>query len=159
MELDENNVPEEQNGDYVEIYSSRAIFWFSILGSPIFGGVLLAYNLRAAGYKKALYIVSIFTVLYTALSSIAVSQYISINKVNLNIDFTSKNVDPKFMILGFMSLGIKLICGFIFIQYFFKKYFPEDDYYPKSIFTAFIATVFASLVLGYLSALLQIRIV
>jgi len=29
MELDENNVPEEQEGDYVEIYSKMAIWGFS----------------------------------------------------------------------------------------------------------------------------------
>lgn len=159
MEFEENNAPEEQGGEYIEIYSKRAIFWFSVLASPIFGGVLLAYNLRAAGYKKALYIVSAFTILFTAISSFAIYQYITVYKVNLNVDFSNPNVDPHFLILNLISLGLKLICGFIFIQYFFPKYFPEDDYYPKSIFTALFATVFAIFVLGYLSALLHIRIV
>ena len=158
MDFDENNVSEEQEGEYVEIYSKRAIFWFSVLASPIFGGALLAYNLKAAGYKKAVYIVGIFTVLFTAICSFAFYEYVAIYKVNLNVDFRNPNVDPHFLILNLISLGLKLAGGFIFIEYFFPKYFPEADYYPKNIFPALLVSVFVILVLGYISALLQIRI-
>ena len=156
MELDENNVPEEQYGDYVEIYSRKAIFWFSALGSPLFGGVLLAYNLNAAGYKKAIYWVGIFTVLFTVITNIAVYQYIFLNKVNINVNFRSTTVDPKLVILAFMSLGLRIIGGLILTQYFSKKYFPEDDYYPKSIFSALFATVFILIVFSFIGYALQV---
>ncbi len=159
MELEENNVPEEQDNDYVEIYSRRAIFWFAVLASPIFGGVLLGYNLWAAGYKKALYIVGVFSVLYTVICNVAIYQYVLINKINLNVGFGTTNVDPHFITFGFMSMGLRLIGGFIFTQYFFRKYFPEDDYYPKSIFTALFATIFVKMILAYIGALFQLEII
>jgi len=37
MEFDENNGIKEREDDYVEIYSKKAIWWFSILASPLFG--------------------------------------------------------------------------------------------------------------------------
>ena len=133
MDFDENNLPEDQEGEYVEIYSKRAIFWFSVLGSPIFGGALLAYNLKTAGHRKGLYIVGTFTVLFTVISSLVIYQYVAIYKINLNVDFRNPNVDPHFLIFSLIALGWKLIAGFTLTQYFFPKYFPEDDYYPKSI--------------------------
>jgi len=159
MELDEHNLPEEQYGDYVEIYSRRAIFWFAVLASPIFGGVLLGYNLRAAGYKTALYIVGSFSVLYTVICNIAIYQYVIINKVNLNVDFKTTNPDPHFIAFIFMAMALRFIGGFIFTQYFFRKYFPEDDYYPKSIFSALFATFLVKMVLAFIGALLQLQII
>lgn len=135
MELDENNVPEEQEGDYVEIYSKKAIFWFSILAMPLIGGVLLVLNLKAAGLKRAALKVAIFAVLYTALSDLAVSEYLMHFKVNLTV------YNTNLFILSLLSIGLNIAGGLILSEYFFKKYFPEDDYYPKSIANPLFITV------------------
>lgn len=127
MELDENNVPEEQEDDYVEIYSKRAIFWFSVLAMPLIGGVLLVLNLRAAGFKKAAYSVAIFSILYTVICYFAVSEYLMHFKVNLSV------YNNNLFILSLLSTGLNIAGGLILSEYFFKKYFPEDDYYPKSV--------------------------
>lgn len=135
MELDENNVPEEQEDDYVEIYSKKAIFWFSILAMPLIGGVLLVLNLKAAGLKKAALRVAIFAVLYTAISDLAVSEYLMHFKVNLTV------YNTNLFILSLLSIGLNIAGGLILSEYFFKKYFPEDDYYPKSIANPLFITV------------------
>jgi hypothetical protein len=144
MELDENNVPEEQEGDYVEIYSKRAIFWFSVLAMPLIGGVLLVLNLRAAGLKKAAYMVAIFAVLYTALSDLAVSEYLMHYKIDLTV------YNTNLFVLSLMSIGLNIAGGLILSEYFFKKYFPEDDYYPKSIANPLFVTVIIVIALKFL---------
>ena len=120
MELDENNVPEEQEGDYVEIYSKMAIWGFSIFVSPLFGGILLMLNLKAAGYKKAVNTVLIFTVCYVIASEAIIVFLTKVYKLNLYV-------------LGAVSIGLTLVGAFTIAEYFFNKYFPENDYYPKSI--------------------------
>jgi hypothetical protein len=120
MELDENNVPEEQEGDYVEIYSKMAIWGFSIFVSPLFGGILLMLNLKAAGYKKAVNTVLIFTVCYVIASEAIIVFLTKVYKLNLYA-------------LGAVSIGLTLGGAFTIAEYFFNKYFPENDYYPKSI--------------------------
>jgi hypothetical protein len=144
MELDENNVPEEQEGDYVEIYSKKAIFWFSILAMPLIGGVLLVLNLRAAGFKKAAYTVAIFSVLYTAISDLAVSEYLIHFKVNLTV------YNTNLFILSLLSIALNIAGALILTEYFFKKYFPEDDYYPKSIASPLFITVLIIIALKFL---------
>ena len=55
MEFDENNVVDEPEefGDPVDIYSRRAVWWFTFF-SPIIGGIMMAINLYNVGYKKPL---------------------------------------------------------------------------------------------------------
>ncbi len=50
------------------LYSKRLIYTFAILFSVIFGGIMLAINLKAVNNKKGIYPVIIFSVLYFALS-------------------------------------------------------------------------------------------
>ena len=50
------------------LYSDKVILTFSILFSVIFGGILLAINLKKVDKKKGIMPVIIFSVLYTALS-------------------------------------------------------------------------------------------
>jgi hypothetical protein len=155
MELEENNIPEEQGDDAVEIYSKRAIFWFSVLASPLFGGVLLMLNLKAAGYKTAMYVVSAFTILYYFAANLLLAYLIDIYKIDLqayqaklmaykgNTDI----VDGKVVLLLAVGVAANIIGGLILSQYFFRKYFPEKDYYPKSIVSALLITIVVILLL------------
>ncbi|GAB3911541.1 hypothetical protein [Mucilaginibacter boryungensis] len=110
-EKQENN---EEAG--VEIYSKMAIRGFSIFFSTLFGGALLFINLKNAGYKSAAYKVLAFAVGYTLLASILFS-----------------NIKGA---VGGGSVILNLIGGVILADYFFPKYFPDNDYYPRSIWGA-----------------------
>lgn len=117
MELQENEDyiedPQEDDNYDIEIYSKRAIWGFSIFFSTIFGGVLMMINLREAGYKKEANLVLAFSLFYTVIGSLIMS-YIGMQS-------------SLFAIL-FNGIGAAILT-----EYFFNKYFPEDDYYPKSI--------------------------
>jgi hypothetical protein len=110
MEIEDR--PREET-ETVEIYSKRAILGFSIFFSPIFGGILLVSNLKKAGYKAGANVVLAFSIMYTLLSFIIVT-FVSPGTRMLNI-------------------FINVVGGLILSEYFFKNYFPDDDYYPKSI--------------------------
>jgi hypothetical protein len=112
--------------DHVEIYSKNAIRGFSIFFSPLFGGMLLYRNLRVAGYKSGARMVILFSILYTLISILIVSNFINSSGA---------------------SLAINIIGAFILSDYFFPKYFPDDDYYPKPIWTALGISLLILLVL------------
>jgi hypothetical protein len=141
MEVDENNMPEEQEGEYVEIYSGWAIWWFSVLASPLFGGVLLVLNLKAAGYKKAMYMVLAFIILYMIMANVVINQFLLTHKVDFKV------LSPNLGIFCGITIGLNIIAGLILSLYFFKKYFPDNDYYPKSILSPLFITVFVILLL------------
>ncbi len=127
MEFDENKEVEEHDSeDAVEIYSRWAIWGFSIFFGTIFGGVLLTLNLRAVGLKKAANTVLLFSILYFIASGIIVGVM---------------GITGSYTPLFFNIFGAAILTG-----YFFKKYFPEDDYYPKSIGKPLIISVIISLV-------------
>jgi hypothetical protein len=149
MEFEENNLPEEQEEDSVEIYSKRAIFWFSVL-SPLFGGALLLLNLKAAGYKKALYTVAIFTLLYYFLSNILLAAYVGYYKIDLQayqakiLAYKGNDlsiIDGRVVLLMVGAIGANVLGGLILSRYFFRRYFPENDYYPKSILSPLFVTI------------------
>jgi len=153
MEFDDNNVPEEQDDNYVEIYSKRTILGFSIFPTPLFGGILLMMNLNTAGYKKAIYQVLIFLIVYLLAVNILTSEILLACKVNLptlKMDMTVPNKN-LFILFG-LSLAFNIIGGLILTQYFFKKYFPDKDYYPKSIVTPVIVIVFIVILARILGA-------
>jgi len=56
-----------------------------------------------------------------------------------------------FILFG-LSLAFNIIGGLILTQYFFKKYFPDKDYYPKSIVTPVIVIVFIVILARILGA-------
>ncbi|MES2278357.1 MAG: hypothetical protein V4592_20160 [Bacteroidota bacterium] len=129
--------PEEESQDEaepVDIYSRQAIFWFTVLFNPIFGGALLMQNLRDVGYKKAANTVIIFSILYFVIPQLILGRL-------------QTNVIAYFLII----LGCNVGAGFIFIDYFFPKYFPDNDYYPKSIWRV----LFRCIILGLLLAMLS----
>jgi len=144
MEVDENNEFEEQEEGAVEIYSKNAIFWFSVLAAPLFGGILLALNLKNAGYKKAMYWVIAFSIIFTVAADLGITAYLSANKININV------YDQKLFFLSAISIALNITGAVILTQFFFKKYFPDDDYYPKSILTPLLVTILIILALRVL---------
>ena len=153
MEFDENNGIEEQNGEAVEIYSRRAVWWFSFF-SPIIGGIMLAINLYKVGYKRAITGVILFSVLYYLVSnliSLELVKYYQLSNININI----KNIDQatrancsKFVMI---LIAINIIGATIMTRLFFKKYFPDDDYYPKSV-TGPLLIAFILIILSFMGA-------
>lgn len=133
--------PEEQlNEEPVEIYSKRAIFGFSIFFNPVFGAALLMQNLRDVGYKKAGNQVFIFSILYY-----------------LAVLFVLKSLNVSVTVYFLIVLATNIGAGYIFINYIFPKYFPDDDYYPKNILRVLLRCIMIGLILtmlfSYLSTL------
>ncbi|WDF54439.1 hypothetical protein [Mucilaginibacter sp. KACC 22063] len=125
-ENDNENYTEDQ--DFVDIYSKRAIFWFSLIFSPIFGGVMLALNLKWANYRRAALQVLMFSIAYYFLEGFIMTW----------LGFKpSMDVKNSLIVMGCM-LALNLVGALIQTLYFFKKYFPEDDYYPRSLTQPFI---------------------
>jgi hypothetical protein len=148
MEFNEDKV-EEQPDDFVDIYSKRAIFGFSIF-SFLFAGVLLVLNLWAAGYKKAISQVLLFLVLFYLLY-INVIRYSGIKidtellkKASSGATLTFGQLLPMMELMG-LIIALNIIGGLILTRYFFKKYFPDDDYYPKPIWRPLIIYILLSL--------------
>jgi len=155
MDFDENNVVEEQQdgGEPVEIYSRKAIWWFTFF-SPIIGGIMLAINLYNVGYKKAIANIAVFSILFylaTNVISLKLATYYQIN--NLKIDF--KNIDTatqeNFSKFGIILIALNVIGATVMTRLFFKRYFPDDDYYPKSITVPLVIT-FIIIFLSFMGA-------
>jgi hypothetical protein len=163
MELDENNSAIEHDDYAVEIYSKKAVFWFFFLAGPMFGGVLLMLNLKAAGYKKAIYSVLTFTILFDVLTNLLLINIIRFYKIDilayrenlLNYKSGSPVFDEKMFVFSMITLVIKIMGGLFLSQYLFKRYFPDNDYYPRSITTALLVTImalfFLAVILSYVN--------
>jgi len=143
MAFDDNDNINEQQDDAVEIYSRNAVLWFSILADPIIGGILLIINLWVVGYKKAIAPVVIFLIVFEGLISGA--EYCFTNNFKLSANALSRN-DVLFLL---MTKALQVIGGIILAQYFHKKYFPDNDYYPRSIVQPLIITVFIIIAMQY----------
>lgn len=94
-----------------KIYSKKTILGFSILLSPLFGGVLLYQNLIEVQKKKEAYMILGLSVLMTIATLVIV-----------NIPENPKS-------------SLAYLCGIaggsIFSYYFMPKYFPDEDQLPK----------------------------
>ncbi|RCH56568.1 hypothetical protein DJ568_01535 [Mucilaginibacter hurinus] len=144
--MDDNKYPEDTGQDdteqeqysdesgAVEIYSKSAIWGFTIFFSMIFGGVLLMQNLRAAGYKKAGNVVLLFSIIYTLLS--------------FAIGFV---LAPGVRYIGVIT---NIIGGAVLTEYFYNKYFPDNDYYPKPIWRALGVSILIVLIIALILAML-----
>lgn len=155
MDLDENNVAEEQqdNGEQVEIYSRRAIWWFSFF-SPIIGGVMLAINLYNVGYKRAIAGVVIFSILFymaTNLIGLKLAGYYGINTLKLDLKNIDVATQENFSKFGLILVALNIIGATIMTRLFFKRYFPDDDYYPRSIIGPLVIT-FVLILLSFMGA-------
>jgi hypothetical protein len=123
MEFD-NEVEAPAENEQVEIYSKRAIWGFSIFFSSIFGAVLLMINLRAAGFKKEANQILLYAILYTVVSLYIINKY------------TVATASPSSGAMVFNLVG-----GLMLSRYFFTKYFPDEDYYPKPIWKPLIISL------------------
>lgn len=158
MEFDENKddkIEEKYtDDDFVDIYSKRAIFWFCIFFDVIFGGVLLIINLIAAGYKRAATQVLFFSIFYYTLtiyiisvSGIKVDPAV-LKKASSGVPLTPAEIKLLLSLLG-LTIILKITGGLILTRYFFKKYFPDNDYYPKPIWTAVFVSIAITMILSY----------
>jgi hypothetical protein len=158
MEFNENKGEETENkytdDDYVDIYSNKAIFWFCIFFDVIFGGVLLVINLIAAGYKKAATHVILFSVLYYILTIYIISfsgikvDVATLKKASSGVQLSPAEVKTLLSLAG-LTVILKIVGGLVLTKYFFKKYFPDNDYYPKPIWRALMVALLVSMLAGY----------
>ena len=136
MEFDETE--EQQPGEQqVDIYSKWAILGFSLFFSPLAGGILLMLNLRSTGYKKEGNIVLIFSIAYFLLSRTLLGYLTKI------LSFPSQN-------LFIFVLILDIIGGGILAEYFYKKYFPDDEYEYKGILRPLIVLLLITIPISML---------
>jgi hypothetical protein len=142
---------DEPEEEYVDIYSKRAVLGFSAFFNVIFGGALLMFNLRAAGYKKEAGQVILFSILYHILSLFIISATgIKVSAAAIKLGAAGGQISPadikSIFSLFALTLVINTIGGLILTRYFFKKYFPDNDYYPKPILQALMICLLISVV-------------
>jgi purine-cytosine permease-like protein len=105
----------------VKIYSKKAILAFSIFFAPIFGGVLLRQNLIDNKRKKEANIVLLASIAFTVLTILIVNSF---EKQTSSLTYL-------------LNMG----GGAILSEYFFKKYFPDDNYEYKRIWKALLISI------------------
>jgi uncharacterized membrane protein len=155
MEFEEYKQEEPSEEDYVEIYSKRAIIGFSVFFNVIFGGAFLVINMFNAGYKKEIGRVIGFSFFYYFLSMYLLAlSGIRIDPKILDMLAKSQQVSNadkmQLALVVVLTLSINFIGGLILTQYFYKKYFPEDDYYPKPVGRAIVICLFVSFIFSFL---------
>ena len=132
--------PEHQD---LAIYSKWAILGFSIFFSPLIGGILLMINLRAVGFKRQGTGVLLFSVIYQFVSTAVIA---SVMKLPPNINSIALFQNTQFLIYNLVA---QIIGGGILAEYFYKKYFPAEQYKYKSVWrplaVMFIITLAISL--------------
>jgi hypothetical protein len=140
----EEQQPEKQE---IAIYSKWAILLFSIFFMPLFGSILLMINLRSIGYKRQGTGVILFAILYQLLAGIIIRR---ITNLPLNITPNELLHNAQFIKFSIYSLVAQIIGGGILAEYFFKKYFPDDNYQYKSAWRPLAIIIIISLVISFL---------
>lgn len=143
MELQdtEEQQPEKQQ---IAIYSKWAILLFSIFFSPLIGGILLMINLRSAGYKRQGTGIILFAIAYQFTVALVIA---SVMKLPAKTDMMALLQNKQYLIY---SLVAQIIGGGILAEYFFKKYFPNDNYQYKSAWRPLAIIIIISLVISFL---------
>lgn len=124
FEEEYEDTDEQPQEEYIELYSKWSIWGFSIFFSSFFGAALLVRNLFVSGYKKAAFGIIAFAIAYSCAS------YAAILALQNNA----------------LVIIANLLGGFLYGEFFFKRYFPESDYYPKSIWGALGVALLVSIV-------------
>jgi len=137
--------PEQQQ---IAIYSKWAILAFSIFFSPLIGGILLMINLRSVGFKRPATGILLFSIAYQFVSAAVV---VNILKLPANIT-PQELINNTRLLISFMaySLVAQIIGGGILAEYFYKKYFPADNYKYKSVWRPLAVILIISLVINFL---------
>jgi hypothetical protein len=138
----EQQQPEEQG---VAIYSKATLLFFSIFFSPLVGSVLLMLNLRSAGYKRQGTMILLLGIAWQFLCGIAVNYAAKL--LGFPQNDTKVLQHPQVVVL---VLILNIIGGGLLAEYFFKKYFPLDDYEHKSIWRALLITLLVCIPLSML---------
>jgi hypothetical protein len=133
--------PEQQEA---AIYSKWAILAFSIFFSPLIGGILLMINLRSVGFKRQATSILLFSVAYQFAAAMAIG---SVMKLPANINSMALLQNTQFIIY---SLVAQIIGGGILTEYFYKKYFPADNYRYKSVWRPLAVIVIITLTISLL---------
>ncbi len=116
----------------LEIYTRRAVLWFSFLITPVFGGILLMKSLKKIGKPKEA----------TKTFIISLSMTIALVFVLVWFDIENRAV----------QLVYNLLCSLYLTDVLYKKYIPDADAYPKkSILFPVILEVVIVLLLGVLA--------
>lgn len=138
----EEQQPEERS---IAIYSKATLLFFSIFFSPLVGSVLLMLNLRSAGYKRQGTMIVLFGIAWQFLSGLVVNY--AANALGFPKNDPQMFKHPQIVVL---LLILNIIGGGILAEYFFKKYFPFDDYEHKSIWKALLITLVVCIPLSML---------
>lgn len=120
FEEEYEDTDEQPEGDYVELYSKWSIWGFSIFFSSFLGAALLIRNLWVSGFKRVAFGIGAFALIYSCVSYAAI------------ISIPTKDI----IIINLLVILANIIGGYMYAVFFYKRYFPADDYYPKSIWGA-----------------------
>ena len=128
--IEEKKITTEVKEDNaIKIYSKNTIWVFSVIFAPIFGGVLLRQNLIDCEMRKEANIVLLTSIAMTVFT------FLIVNNTN--------NV-PIYI--------LNMAWGAILTEYFFKKYFTNDNYEYKKIWKALIISII--IIIPFLLAIL-----
>ena len=121
--MEESNLvaPELNQADTGKIYSKRAVMGFTIFFAPLFGGVLLHQNLIDHNKKMEANLVLFVSIVFTLITIVVVN--------SLNTKTSS------------FTYILNIVWGAILSEYFYKKYFPDDNYEYKKIWKALIISI------------------
>lgn len=142
--MDFKETEEQPEKQEVAIYSKWAILLFSILCSPLVGGILLMINLRAAGYKREGTRVILFVIAFLFVAAMVIA---SVMKLPAKVDIMALMKNTQYLMYNLVA---QIICGGILAEYFFKKYFPGDNYKYKSPWRPLAVILIITLVLNFL---------
>lgn len=140
-DTDELQPPEQQD---IAIYSKWAILGFSIFFSPLIGGILLMINLRSIGFKRQATSILLFSIVYQFAAATIIG---SVMKLPPDINAMALLQNTQFIIY---SLVAQIIGGGILAEYFYKKYFPADDYKFKSVWRPLAVIFIITLAINFL---------
>jgi len=129
--------------EQIAIYSKWAILGISIFFSPFIGSILLMLNLRRVGNKTAGYLILVFGIVYIIAAEIVLIKLLGLDIAHL----TPQKLVANQKVL-YYSKALDILGGAILAEYFFKKYFKDDNYTSRSIFPVLLIVLAISLLLG-----------
>ncbi|WP_302902511.1 hypothetical protein [Mucilaginibacter sp. BT774] len=140
QDIDEQQPQQRQ----VAIYSKWAILAFSVFFAPLMGGILLMINLRSVGFKRQATGILLFSIAYQFVAAMVIG---SVLKLPANINRMALLHNTQFIIYSLVS---QIIGGGILAEYFYKKYFPDDNYKYKSVWRPLAVILIITLTIGLL---------